>query len=328
MGDSVARILITSGWLNDQPDARFLEVLHNAGHTPVLAGTPGHTFTESELRTHLPGISGVMAAREHYPASVITDFQELRVIARLGVGYDAIDLEAAADRGVPVLIAAGGNDTTVAETVLGLMLTFARGLHTFFEQTARGDWSAPPTGELREKTIGIVGLGRTGRAVVQRLRGFDVSVIASESYPDPEFMAAAGIELVEVDDLFGRADYISLHAPLTDGTRNLVDARRLGLVKRGAYLLNTARGGLVNEDALYDALVEGRLAGAALDAFTAEPPKDSRLVQLPNVLPTPHIGGWSRESIVRVASISAQNVVDVLDGEWDRSMVVNGVFPA
>ena len=158
-------------------------------------------------------------------------FPDLQVVARMGVGYDAIDLEAAQDHEVPVMIAAGTNDTTVAETAVALMLALARDLGQYFETTSAGGWVRPPTTELRDKTIGLIGLGRIGRAVVQRLQGFEVNVVAAEPYPDLDFVAEHGVELVDVDEVFRRARFVSLHTPMNDDTREVVNERTLGLMQ-------------------------------------------------------------------------------------------------
>ena len=322
----MSRILVTARSLQAHRDADYIEFVQTAGHEVVFADVSDSYLDEAGLRVQLTGIAGVMASSEPYTDAIFDEFPELRVVARLGVGYDAVDLEAAAEHGVPVMIAAGSNDTTVAESAVGLMLTLARDLRGHFQRTAAGDWTRPSMTELRDKTIGIIGLGRIGRSLVERLAGFQVRFVVTEPFPDPAFVTLHDIELTEADNVFREADFLTLHAPLGAETRAVVDARRLGLMKPNAYVINTARGGLVDEDALFDALQAGRIAGAALDVRTEEPPRDPRLAQLPNVLLTPHMAGVSRESLVRMSNVSAKNVVDVFNGSWDRNMVVNGVF--
>lgn len=322
----MARILITIRGLIDTPGLPYATLLRDAGHEPVPAQFDGQFLTEDELRAQLPGIVATLASSEPYTRDIFEEFPELRVVSRCGVGYDAVDLEAAREHGVPVMIAAGSNAETVAETTVALMLALAHDLGGFFDRVAQGDWSRPLRTELAYKTVGIVGLGRIGRAVAERLQGFGVKIVAAEKYPDPQFLAAHGIELLEIDEVFRRADFITLHTPLNDETRHLVNARRLALMKPTAYLTNTARGGLVDEDALYAALTQGTIAGAALDVFAKEPPTDLRLPRLSNVLAMPHVAGLSHEALVRMSDMAAQSIVDVLDGAWDRSKVVNGVY--
>jgi phosphoglycerate dehydrogenase-like enzyme len=303
-------------------------VLEQAGHEVVMAEIPADQIflTEDELIDALQGVAATVASSEPYTRAVFESAPELRAVSRVGVGYDAIDVEAATKHEVVALIAAGSNDTTVAETTVTLILELSRGLHTYFDATAKGDWSRRLTGEILNKTIGIVGLGRIGQSVVRRLAGFDPVLIAAEPHPNHGFVKEYGIELVELDDLFRRSDFVTLHTLTTPTTRNLVNAQRLELMKPSACLVNTARGGLVDENALYEALTSGKIAGAALDVQAKEPPDDHRLSQLPNVIATPHIAGISYDCIGRMAQVAAQNVVDVLDGSWKQQMVVNGVY--
>ncbi len=324
----MARVLVTSRLVGETSDTAWREVLEQAGHEVVMADIPTDQIylTESQLKDALPGVAATVASSEPYTRAVFESAPELQAISRVGVGYDAIDAEAAAEHEVVALIAAGSNDTTVAETAVALILELARDLHTYFAATANGDWSRRLTGEVRDKTIGIVGLGRIGRSVARRLAGFDPVLIAAEPYPDEAFVAEYGVELVELDELFRRSDFVTLHTLTTPETANLVNSHRLGLMKPSAYLVNTARGGLVDEDALYDALTNGTIAGAALDVQAKEPPDNHRLSQLPNVIATPHIAGISYDCVGRMAQVAAQNVVDVLRGSWQRQMVVNGVY--
>ena len=325
----MARVLITTRIFTSNPAEAALDILREAGHEPVIASVPGAYLDGEQLHEQLHGIAGTMASSEPYTAETFRMFPDLQVVARMGVGYDAIDLEAARDHEVPVMIAAGTNDTTVAETSVALMLALARDLGRYFETTSAGGWVRPPTTELRDKTIGLIGLGRIGRAVVQRLQGFEVDVVAAEPYPDADFVAEHGVELADIDEVFRRANFLSLHTPMNDETREVVNERTLGLMQSGSFLVNTARGGLVDEAALRAALDSGQLAGAALDVRTSEPPPEGDdLAAHPKVLPTPHMAGVAVESVERMAIGAARNVVGVLAGDWDREMVVNGVFPA
>ena len=324
----MARVLVTSRLVRETSDTAWRDLLTNAGHDVVMADIPADQlyFTEDQLKEQLAGIAGTVASSEPYTREVFHSAPELRAVSRVGVGYDAIDTQAAADHSVVAMIAAGSNDTTVAETAVGLILELARGLHTYFEATANGDWTRRLTGEVRGKTIGIVGLGRIGRSVVRRLVGFDPVLIAAEPFPDLGFVAEHGIELVELEDIFRRSDFITLHTLTTPQTANLVNRERLSLMKSTAFLVNTARGGLVDEDDLYDALASNTIGGAALDVQAKEPPEDHRLSQLPNVIATPHIAGISYDCVGRMAEVAAQNVADVLEGSWQRQMVVNGIY--
>lgn len=325
----MARVLITTRIFTSNPAEAALDVLREAGHEPVIASVPGAYLDAEGLHRQLTGIAGTMASSEPYTRETFQMFPELQVVARMGVGYDAVDLEAAQDHEVAVMIAAGSNDTTVAETTVALLLALARDLGRYFETTSAGGWVRPATTELRDKTIGLIGLGRIGRSVVQRLQGFEVDVVAAEPYPDSDFVAEYGVQLVDIDKVFRRADFVSLHTPMTDVTRQVANERTLGLMRPGSFLVNTARGGLVDEVALRAALDSGQLAGAALDVRTSEPPPEGDdLAAHPKVLATPHMAGVAVESVERMAIAAAKNVVGVLAGDWDREMVVNGVYPA
>lgn len=324
----MARVLITAKIFESRPVEEALTIVRDAGHEIEIASISSAYLTKQELYDQLPGISAVMASSEKYSRETFEQFSQLRVISRLGVGFDAIDLEAARDHEVPVMISAGTNDTTVAESTVALMLALARDLGTYFKQASTGDWTRPATTELRNKTVGLLGLGRVGRSVVRRLAGFEVSFVAAEPFPDLEFAEAFNVELVEPHEVFRRADFLTLHTPLTKDTQSIVNETSLGLMQPGSFLVNTARGGLVDESALHSALEAGHIAGAALDVRTSEPPlPGDELEGHPRILPTPHMAGVSAESVERMAIAAANNLVEALRGDWDRDMVVNGVYP-
>lgn len=325
----MARVLITAKIFSSRPVEAALNIIREAGHEIEIATIRSAYLSPQELRDQLPGISAVMASSEQYSRATFERFPQLQVISRLGVGFDAIDLEAARDHEVPVMISAGTNDTTVAESTVALMLALARELGTYFKQTPTGDWTRPATTELRHKTVGLLGLGRVGRSVVRRLAGFEVKFVASEPFPDHAFTESFGVELVEPDEVFRRADFLTLHTPLTKDTAAIVNQGSLGLMRPGSFLVNTARGGLVDESALRDALESGQLGGAALDVRTSEPPQEGdKLAAHPRILATPHMAGVSTESLERMSLAAANNLVEALRGDWNREMVVNGVYPA
>ncbi len=323
----MARVLITAKIFESRPVEEALTIVREAGHEIEIATIDSAYLTKPELHAQLPGISAVMASSEKYSRETFEQFPQLQVISRLGVGFDAIDLEAARDHEIPVMITAGTNDTTVAESTVALMLALARELGTYFKQASTGDWTRPATTELCNKTVGLLGLGRVGRSVVRRLNGFEVNFVASEPFPDLEFAESFNVDLVEPHDVFRRADFLSLHTPLTEDTQSIVNEDSLRLMRPGAFLVNTARGGLVDEAALRSALDSGHLAGAALDVRTVEPPQPGdELAGHPRILPTPHMAGVSTESVERMAIAAANNLVAALRGDWDRDMVVNGVY--
>jgi D-3-phosphoglycerate dehydrogenase len=238
----------------------------------------------------------------------------LRVIARAGTGVDNVDLVAATARGVLVMNAPGANSVSVAEHALALMLALARALPAADGSMKRGVWDKKSlTGaELKGKTLGLVGMGRVGREVAGRARSFGMEVVAHDPYISERVAATLGVELLSLDDLCSRADYISLHVPATAETRALFDTERLRRCRRGVRIVNTARGELIDEGALAAAIQEGHVAGAGLDVFEKEPPPDWRLVQLPQVVATPHIAASTHEAQEQVGLETAAAVRDFL----------------
>lgn len=249
---------------------------------------------------------------------VIAAGRNLRVIGRAGVGVDNIDVDAATRRGVVVVNAPAGNTIAVAEHTLGLLLALARSIPQAHAALRRGEWQRSKYlgHEIRGKVLGIIGLGRIGRAVARRAQGFEMRCIAYDPYVGAEQARRLGVELVELPTLLRTADFVSIHTPATAQTQGLLGATELALMKPTAYLINCARGGIVDEAALAEALRSGRLAGAALDVFSQEPPPgDLPLLQLDNVVVTPHLAASTHEAQVSVALEVAEQVVAVLNGQ-------------
>lgn len=248
--------------------------------------------------------------------------KNLKIISRYGVGYDKVDLEAAHAMGIKVSITPGANSDSVADLAMTLMLAAARNVCPMDAAIRAGGHDKPITGvEMWNKTLGVVGTGRIGKGVIQRASGFQMKVLANDAYPDPAFVEAHNGKYVDLDTLFRESDFITLHAPLTEETRNMVDARRLAEMKPRAVLVNTARGGIVDEDALYQALKEGQIGAAALDATVVEPACGSPLASLPNCILTPHAGAATYEAGYNMGMLAAQNVLDVLSGKECRFLV-------
>ncbi len=238
----------------------------------------------------------------------------LRVVGRAGVGVDNIDLDAATRRGVLVMNTPGGNAVSVAEHTLALLLALARSVPQLNAAIHAGRWEKSGAAgiELRGKTLGLLGLGRVGSEVARRARAFELRVLAHDPYISESVAAETGVELVPLAELLARSDFLSLHAALSSATERVINAASLGQMKRGARLINTARGELVDEAALAEALRSGHLAGAALDVFAAEPPRDSPLVGSPNLIATPHVAGSTEEAQEEVGTQIAQQVRDFL----------------
>ena len=278
-----------------------------------------------ELRRHiLPRADAlIVRSRLRVTAELMAAAPRLRVIGRAGVGVDNIDLEAATERGIVVVNVADGNTVAVAEHVFTLLLALVRRLLPASASLREGRWerSRWVGEELRGKVLGLIGFGRIGQEVAQRARAFGMAVIAHDPYVPAARIRELGAEPVSFEELLERAEVVSIHTPLTPATRNLLDERALGRMRPGAYLINTARGGIVDEQALLRALQEGRLAGAGLDVFATEPPGASPLLELPNVVATPHLGGSTREAQAYNARAIAEQVLRALRGQPVRGAV-------
>jgi phosphoglycerate dehydrogenase-like enzyme len=306
------RVLVTS-WLVQEDDPA-LELLRAAGCEVVMARTPRPRTAEQMIEA-LAGVDGVVAGSDNYSAPVLQSTDRLKVIVRVGVGYDTVDVAAATARGVEVGTTPGTNHHAVADYAFGLILALARNIVPHHVTTAAGQWTRRPGPDVWGKTIGIVGAGAIGKGVGRRARGFDMTVLAHDVAPDPAWASQHEVTYVEVDDLLRRSDFVTLHAPLLSSTRRLINADRLRLMRPTAYLVNTARGELVDLDALADALVAGRLAGAAIDVFPREPPPaDHPILRAPNVILSPHVAGLSLEANTAASRMACQSVAAALTG--------------
>jgi phosphoglycerate dehydrogenase-like enzyme len=266
-----------------------------------------------EVRALVKGAVGAIVSTDPFDAGVLANSPTLRVIARVGVGLDSIDLDAATAHGVAVTVTPGVNERTVADHTIALMLAALRRVCEQDAAVRRGAWNR--TGEhaawlLSGGTVGLVGFGHIGRIVAERLRGFGVRILVN----DPIEPRDGDVEAVSLDVLLRSSDVVSLHVPLLPTTRGLIGGRELALMRRDAILVNTARGAVVDEEALVAALQGGRLRAAALDVFANEPPTGSRLLTLPNVVLSPHIAGLSTTSVRDMTRRATASVIDVLRG--------------
>ena len=259
----------------------------------------------------------VVRSRTRVTSEVIARAESCRIVARVGVGLDNIDTGACKERGIRVLNAVEGAMTAVAELVLGLMLSMARQIPRADAAIRDGRWIKKELvgSELRGKYLGIVGMGNIGKRLARLARALNMNIIGYDVAPiDAELSREVGLVKADLDTLFQSSDYVSLHVPLLDSTKNLVDARRLALMKPTARLINTSRGGIVDEAALHEALSSGRLAGAALDVFEVEPATASRLRELDGMVLTPHIGAQTVEAQGLAANVIGEKIVQAIRG--------------
>jgi D-3-phosphoglycerate dehydrogenase len=260
-------------------------------------------------------------------AEVLAAGERLRVVGRAGTGVDNIDVDAATRRGIVVVNAPASNSVAVAELTIGMILGLARQIPQSHGSLAGGKWERNKFMgfEVRGKTLGLVGLGRIGAEVARRARGLEMNVLAYDPVVSTDRAAGLGVTLAALDEMLAQSDFISLHVPLIEATRNLINAERLALMKPTAYLLNAARGGIVDEAALFDALEQQRIGGAALDVFEKEPPKNSPLIGHPRVIATPHLGASTVEAQALTGVDVAEGVLAALAGGTPR-YAVNAPF--
>lgn len=316
------RVLITPTYLQGI-QGRYSEILEDAGFELYYPPTGVDLSDADELTCQLDGIDAVLASIEPYTETILAA-SSLRVIARCGVGYDSIDINAATRHGILVTNTPGANKEGVAEHTIALMLAVAHGFPRRDRQIRAGHWIRGSLPRLAGRWVGIVGLGAIGREVALRCLSLGTKVIATDPAADELWTIKNHVPLVGLEELLAQADVVSLHLPCTAETAGLFDAAAFSQMKSGAIFINTARGGLVDETALADALQAGQLLGAGLDVFQQEPlPHDHPLVALDNVLLCPHMGGLDLESREAMANMAAGSIVSLFQGRWPDGRVVN-----
>lgn len=297
----------------DNVDQAAIDILARAEGIAVNA--PGNMKREQTLAAIPEADALIIRSSTRADAELIAAASKLKLIARAGVGVDNVDLDAATERGIVVMNTPGGNTISTAEHTMGLMLALARFIPQGHESLRGGNWDRKKfTGvELRGKTLGVVGFGRIGRAVALRALAFEMTVIAYDPYIPADLAADLGVELVDLDTLYVRSDFISLHALVTPETHHMIANASLSRMKRGVRIVNAARGALINEADLAEAIRSGHVAGAALDVYETEPPPPNHpLIGLDNVIDTPHLAASTSDAQVTVAVEAAELVVNAL----------------
>jgi phosphoglycerate dehydrogenase-like enzyme len=297
----------------------------------ILAAGPGDRYSEADL-AKVSDVEAFLVSAEPVHDQLLAAAPKLKIVQRMGVGYNTLDLDACARRGIPCCNVAGVNKEAVAEHGMTLILALVKNLREAVALTRQADWAGARvltkrSHELYNKTIGIVGLGDTGSNLARRAKAFDMKIAYNDIRPiDPRIVQELDATFLEKDDLFRTADVVSINTDLNDESRGMVDARRLALMKPGAYLVCCARGFIVDEQALRDALDSERLAGAGIDVFTEEPiVADNPLRGARNCLITAHVAGVNPESGARAIALSIENVRDVVERGRKPKWVVNGV---
>src|SRR3954447_10600813 len=315
-------VLVGPHLLRKQPGP-FRTVLADAGFDLIEA--EGHAaLSHEQLQTFLPEIDAILAGGERLTAEMFSIAPRLRVIARVGVGYDLVDVKAATAHKVALTITPGTNQESVAEQTFAFLLALCRNLVILDRDIHQGGWDHRLVAPVRGKTLGLVGLGRIGQAVAVRAHAFGMKIVAYDPIIDMAFEDRYQVTRMDLDELLARSDVVSLHMPLNDQTRGIVNCEFLSRMMAGSLLINTSRGGLVVEGDLRDALVSGHLAGAGLDVLNSEPPEPGNpLLGLPNVVLCPHIAGTDIQSMREMAELAATTIVELSQNRWPADCVVN-----
>jgi phosphoglycerate dehydrogenase-like enzyme len=318
------KVLITARGV--QPAGRRAqELLRTSGCETIFPPRFG-PLKAADLTPVLDGMDAVLASLDEYSAPVLASIaaKQLKIIARWGVGYDRVDVAAATQNGIVATYVPGLLDEAVADYTFALLLSLARRVHEVHVNMQRGEWKPCWGEDANGQTLGILGLGRIGKAVARRAAGFNMRVLAHTPHPSPQ---NNGVEFVSLDTLLAESDFVSLHAALTPATRGMIGEAQLRRMKRTAYLINTGRGALLDEAALMRALHEGWIAGAALDVFTTEPlPPENPLRSTPNLLLSPHQSSYARGTGERVSLAAAQCIVDLMHGRKPANVLNPEVF--
>lgn len=289
----------------------------------VVYNDVGRPLTAEEVAERIKDVDGYIAGLDYITADALKDAPtSLKVISRYGAGVDRVDIDAASSRDILVTNTPGTNSVAVCELAFALMLAAARNVIKLNDAVEAGEWPRSRGMELKGKTLGIIGLGAIGKNLAVRAKAFEMDVKAYDPYMDHNFAQAHGIEVCDLDEVITGSDVISLHVPLNERTRHMIDAQTIEKMKDGAIIINTARGGLIDEEAAAKAVKSGKLGGLGLDAFEEEPLSDSPLKGLDNVIFTPHAGAQTAEAVRAMGAMAVDNLIEVLSGK-ECSHIVN-----
>ena len=314
------RVVIGSRARSRAPE--MLALLEQEGYELVL-NPFDRTMTEDELIERIAGASAMIAGSDKVTRRLLeTGRDTLKIVAKQGVGYNTIDVAAAKEFGIAVTITPGANSQSVADLTMGLILSAARNIPAMDRAIRAGKWYRHTGTELDGKTLGIVGMGHIGGGVAKRAHAFGMNILAYDVYPNASYTREYGVQYNDLDTIFRAADFISLHAPALPETIGMVNRERLKMMKPSAYLINAARGELVNEGDLAEALQTGEIAGAALDVYASEPPQVTELMRCENITFTAHAGAYTHEAIVGAGVMAAEEIIRVLSGQEPKYNVV------
>jgi len=297
-----------------------LEMLEEKGYE-IIKNETGKPLNEKEMLILIKDADGIIIGIDKLNVEIIRQTYNLKVISKYGVGVDNIDIKAATEQGIVVTNTPTANIDAVADITFALMLALARRIPEANRETKAGNWKKFIGTSVWRKKLGVIGLGKIGRQVVKRARGFEMEILCYDIIQDEEFARQFGVRYVDLETLLKESDYITIHTPLNDATRDMIGYKELEMINENAFLINTSRGGIIDEKALYDALKNNKIKGAALDAYEKEPPENSPLVELENIIMTSHNGAYTKEAINNMGIQAAQNLVDVLEGREPENRI-------
>ena len=305
------KILITPRSLQHKK-SDIIEMLNDY---EVLMNETGRPFEENELNELIQDVDGIIVGVDKINRGILDNAKNLKVITKYGVGLDNIDIEYAKKLGIKITYTPGANKESVADLVFTMILELSRQLFKMDKIVRDNRWDKVIGREVYGKVIGIIGTGNIGKSVAKRATGFNMRILGYDMFPDYEFAKEIGMEYVDLQTLLKNSDYITLHIPFTESMHHFIDREELEMIKTTAYIINTSRGELINEEALYEALQQKRLAGAALDVFEIEPPYNSKLIKLENVILSPHCGASTEDAINRMNMMAVEGLKSVLEGK-------------
>lgn len=311
----MGKILITSSHFETLCQSAW-ELLKQNGHELVIHKGPLPYMSFEEIAAVIGDIDGAIIGLDNWTNEVFEIAPKLKVVAKFGVGLDNIDKESAKKKSIKVINAPGINSNAVAELVIGFMIDMLRQITNLNNSLKNGQWVRFTGNEVKGKTIGLLGFGSIGQLVAKKLQGFDAEVLASDLYPNKEIAQKYNVTICSSDDVLSRSDIVSIHIPSTPSTYHMMNDEAFGKMKQGSYIINAARGALVDAEALIRALETGKIAGAALDTYEVEPLNmGDPILSNDQIICTPHTGGETKETYHKVSLSVAQGVIDALSGK-------------
>jgi len=288
----------------------------------VVYNESGKPLNSEEVSKLLKGIDGYIAGLDYIDKNALSEVNRLKVISRYGTGIDRVDLEAAKEKNIRVTYTPNTNTVAVCELAFSLLLCLARDLTNLDRRVKNGQWPRNIGIELKGKTLGLVGFGAIGKNMAARARAFGMNVIAYDPYFDEDYASEIGVKRKTLKDLIKISDFISLHCPCNNDTKYIIDKKAIASMKDGVIIINTARGGLIDETAVAEAIKAGKISGVGFDVFETEPVTESPLLGLENVILTPHTGAHTKEAISNMGVMAVNNLIDVLEGRDCQNTII------